>query len=661
MYTLTIALSAFLLFLVQPLISKILLPWFGGGASIWITSLVFFQTMLLAAYGMTHLLVRWLGLRRHVVFTGILLLASLAFLPLGIDLSLSSSLPPTGSLLVVLLLSVGVPYFLLATTSPTLQFWIANDTRATHRNPYVEYGFSNLGSLLGLLAYPFLLEILLTTGQQSWLWSGLYLLYGGLLVATIVSFLRHNRERAAPAAPIDLTLTQGMRLRWVGLAALPSALLLVVTHYLTLDVVNLPLLWVAPLCVYLATFIIAFLAPDLTRPGPFRTVAGVFSILALLVVSHRFHEFAFGFQVFWALACLFIVGLTCHGDLERAKPHKQDLTVFYLMVSAGGAGGSILVGIAAPMLFDTTFEFDLVLVAALYYVVMSQMTLSGLSRWALRGGITAALAMAFLVNETGLVGNTIYQVRTFYSTYAVREVAAELPSRRLVAGTHVHGEQVTVPPFEHQPLAYYHPSTGVGHIFRARDPRRVAVIGVGIGSVVEYGGRGDRFDLYELDAAVLDIATRFFTVLPDSNADLLPIIGDGRVQLRAAPADFYDVMVLDAFTSGSIPTHLLTLEAIEEMLVKLAHDGVIAYHISNQHVDLLPVLAGIAGALDLGIRYHESTGNDRLHMYPATWVLLTTSSETLDAIASTTPGWREPTGPGIVWRDDFSNIWSVLR
>ncbi|MDZ7684998.1 MAG: hypothetical protein U5O39_08315 [Gammaproteobacteria bacterium] len=366
LYTLTIGLSAFLLFLVQPLVSKIILPWFGGGASIWITSLVFFQTMLLAGYGGTHLLVRLLGLRRHLVFTAGLLIVSVAFLPVHVDVTLGRELPPSPSLLLILLASVGIPYFLLATTSPTLQYWIANDRRTTHRNPYIEYGFSNLGSMLGLLAYPFALELYFDTTSQSWFWTGLYGVYGLLLATTIGMFW--PEIAAAPSERPLSDLSGALHLRWLFLAMIPSALLLVTTHYLTIDVVNLPLLWVAPLCTYLLTFILCFLKPGLAAPTPWRTAAGAFTILGLVIANYGAFEFGFGTKIFWALACLFVVGMICHGDLERAKPHKRDLTAFYLQVSAGGAAGSILIGIIAPLVFDTTFEFYLVLIVALYYV-----------------------------------------------------------------------------------------------------------------------------------------------------------------------------------------------------------------------------------------------------------------------------------------------------
>ena len=658
LYTSTIALSAFLLFLVQPLVSKILLPWFGGGASIWITSLVFFQTMLLVGYGGTHFLVRHLGLRRHMALTIALLIISVAFLPISVNVMLGSDLPPSPRLLLILFMSVGIPYLLLASTSPTLQYWIANDQRTAHRNPYVEYGFSNLGSLLGLLAYPFALEFWLTTTEQSWLWSGLFAGFACLLAATTATFVLSNRDLKPVTVPRDPEKPR-INFSWLMLAMIPSALLLTMTQHLTVDVVNLPLLWVAPLCIYLITFILCFLRPSLSTPSPLRTAVGVFAMLGFIVTYHGAFDFSFGVRIAAGLTCLFVVGMICHGDLERAKPHKQDLTGFYLHVSAGGALGSILVGLVAPLLFDSLFEFEIVLIAALYYMVISGFALSSMIKNLMRFGALGSLVAAWLATET-ISGATIYRERSFFSTYAVRETSEGIPARRLVAGTHVHGEQLWIPEFERVPVAYYHEMTGVGHILKQSKPEQIALVGLGVGSLVEYADEEDVVDIYELDPVVIEIARTQFTVLSESPATVNTIAGDGRITLRAAEKR-YDVIALDAFSSGAIPTHLLTVEAVEEMLTKLSDDGVLAFHISNHHVDLLPVLNGVAASLDLSFHWHESSGNDRLAMYPATWVMVSPNKTRADTIANATPGWSTEVERSIVWTDEFSNVWSVLR
>lgn len=659
-YPLTICLSAFLLFLVQPLISKMLLPQFGGGASIWITSLVFFQASLLIGYGFTHVSVRRLGIRRHMYITAALLVISLAFLPVAASSPLSIEAPPALKLLLVLATSIGIPYLILATTSPTLQYWIANDNRTRHASPYIQYGVSNLGSMAGLLAYPFVLERYFTNATQSWLWTVLYLGFAGLMAATIFLFVKHNRFHVPDAPMSRLDLTHNLRLRWIFQAMVPSALLVVITHYLTLDLANLPLLWVIPLSLYLLTFIICFLFPVVSVPRDTRTLIGVVSILFLLITTHGNFEFDFGTKLFAALTCLFCVCMIFHGDLERGKPHKQDLTDFYLQLAAGGSLGSIVAAVIAPLIFDSTFEFYVVLVIALYYIVVSRHAMAESARWLLRGGIAVAIVISFLMQETGLGGNTIHQARSFYSTYAVRAANDPYPLRRLVAGTHVHGEQFVAGPREHEPIAYYHHGTGVPDLFES-DPSRVAVVGLGIGTVVDFGNEDDTFDLFELDPVVIDIANRFFTVLPESDAQLRYHVGDARINMREMPLDTYDLVIMDTFTSGSIPMHLVTLEAVKEILGRTKSEGVVAYHISNKHVDLLPVLNAVANELDLGILYHESLGDRAGHEFPAVWVALTSNPATCAELAAMDKRWRVPPDDKVLWRDQFSNLWSVVR
>ncbi|MBD3648837.1 MAG: fused MFS/spermidine synthase [Pseudomonadales bacterium] len=660
MYSLAISLSAFLLFLVQPLISKMLLPTFGGGASIWITSLVFFQAMLLAGYGMTHLLVRQLGLRRHLVLTAILIVLSLVWLPVGPRTGLAVG-TPTLELFFILLMSIGLPYFTLATTSPTLQYWIANDNKTRDQNPYVQYGVSNAGSLAGLLAYPFVLERYLTNVSQSITWTMLYLAFTVVMGFTIFLFVKHNGLQGHRPSEEPLNLARNLRLRWIFQAMVPSALLVVVTHHLSLDIVNFPLLWVAPLCLYLLTFIICFLFPSVSKPRDIRTCVGVISVLFLLLANYPVIDAAWELKIAADLICMFCIGIIFHGDLERAKPHKQNLTDFYLQLAAGGMLGGIAGAIIAPLLFDSTFEFYLVPVIAIYYMVVTQFSMRGPIKWLFRTSVVTSLAVSWFVHETGFVTGTIYQERTFYSTYAVRESEINgYKLRRLVAGTHVHGQQFLDEPLEHEPLAYYHRSTGAAWLFEFLNPSRVAVVGLGIGSVVEYGDRQDRFDLFELDGAVVEMATTWFTVLPEAKPQLRFYVGDGRVSMRDMPPDTYDLVVMDSFTSGSIPAHLITVEAIEELLNRTKERGAIAYHISNRHVNLLPVLNGIAGELNLGIYVHRTSGSQITGSYPATWVALTRNPELLKTLNASNE-WNIPPDRKIVWTDQFSNVWSVLR
>jgi spermidine synthase len=653
-YTATIGLSALLLFLVQPYVSKMLLPMFGGGASIWVTSMVFFQTGLLLGYGATHLVIRQFGIRVHLRFLLGMVLLSIVFLPISVSGISSEWLPTSANLFLTLAVSVGVPYFILASTSPTLQYCIASDESQQNTNPYIQYGVSNLGSLAGLLIFPFLLEPSLRQSQISELWSAAYLVYGLLIFGVAVAYLKANH-----IAPKEITSEDSqsdpLSSRWLFLAAVPSALLVVTTHYLTLDIANLPLLWVAPLCVYLLTFIICFLFPVVSRPTTLRVLIGLVGVG--LLVSSKWAPLL-ETKVGLSLLGLFFVCMIFHGDLERAKPHKLNLTDYYLQVAAGGCLGSILTAIVAPAIFDSLFEFYVVVLVAVYYMISNGMQMGNAFRWLFRGALLTSLTISYLVNESTLTGETVERSRSFYSTYAVREVDG---LRRLVVGTHIHGSQYMDPEREHIPTDYYHDGTAVGHVFEMLKPETVGVVGVGIGSMVEFGHAGMRMDLYELDPEVIRLAWESFTILEDSSADLNIIKGDGRQRWRERDEKTYDVMFLDAFSSGTIPTHLITVEAMTELRHIVNDDGIIAYHVSNKHVDLIPVLYGIADQLKLGIISHIADSDIQNHRYSASWVLISDNHALLAEFQRKYHGWQEPPASRLVWTDDFSNIWSVLK
>lgn len=658
-YTLSIGLSAFLLFLIEPLISKILLPWFGGGATIWLTSLVFFQTMLLIGYGFTHFVVRRLGLRKHMMITAALLVVSVVCLPVSVGHYAPSPLPPVLHLGLLLTTSVGLPYFVLSTASPTLQYWIAHDSRMSSRNPYVQYGVSNLGSLLGLLAYPFVLEPLVSDTPQRWLWSAMYLAYVGVMAMTIAHFVLYNRTRGFESPDLQLDLGRSLRLRWIFQAMVPAALLMVVTHYITLDVVNLPLLWVAPLCIYLISFIICFLFPAVSKPRNIRSLVGILAILGLLIANHDKFDFDFEVKLAASLACLFCVCMIFHGDLERGKPQKQDLTDFYLQIAAGGMLGSMLTTIVAPLVFKSLFEFYVVLVVAVYYIAASQLPMRRPVKAAFILAITASISVSYVKQETGLFGRSIYQARSFYSTYSVEQVNTPPPARRLIAGTHIHGVQLINKPW--LPVAYYHSGTGVADIYRVLQPKWTALVGLGIGTIVDYGNASSHFDVYEIDPTVIRIAKHYFSILRHSQSHIRYYVGDGRIGLREHPSNKYDLIVMDAFSSGSIPTHLITEQAIEEYLEHLNLHGAIAYNISNRRLNLLPVLNAIAHKLNLWILYDDSTYDQKLREYPARWVVLTRDTGLVEKLRHDNFGWQSPPPRQVLWTDQFSNIWSVVR
>lgn len=661
-YAATIGLSAFLLFLVQPMTAKMILPLFGGGAAVWLTCVVFFQLLLFAGYASSHWLVTKYGARRHMMFQAGLTVLSLLFVPFAVTYSYGIE-PPAGIFL-ILFAAVGVPYFVLSTTSPVVQRWLAADTRFNNANPYILYVVSNAGSLAGLFAFPLIIETNISTGMQAPLWAALYALYAALIAACIHYFHSKSGALAAPFAPDDPAMppiTPPMRRGWVVQSMIPSAALIVITHYLTQDVVNFPLLWVLPLALYLLSFVICFAFPAVSRAGQWRALIVLMPILLLLLFHDGRAAAPFYMKIAAALAALFGIAMFFHGNLEREKPHKLSLTSFYLHLSLGGLLGSVGAGIIAPLLFKTQFEFSLVILAAIFLIVMSDFPLRRSGALAFNLALVSVATLGWARQEMGWRTEVIEAARSFYGTYRVEDVRGSggTAYRQMVAGTHIHGIQRIG---GSEPLAYYHEQSGIGVALR-RIPsvRRVAGIGLGAGVMAAYGKAGDRYDFYELDPVVADLARRHFTYIAKSGAEVNIITGDGRLNLRNAPDGSYGLIVVDAFTSGSIPAHLITAEFTREALAKLAPDGLLMYNISNRHIDLLPVLRGNAALLGLHIARHVAPAAEEEQKFTAVWVALARGPALFDLLTVNDPQWHAPDGPVAFWSDAKSDVWTQLK
>ncbi len=678
-YTFTIGLSAFLLFQIQPMAGKIMLPYFGGGASVWLTSIVFFQLLLLGGYSSSHYLANRLGPGRYLLYQAGITVLSLYFLSIQIrgDLFTSDALPPALRILLILTASVGLPYFVLSTTSPVLQHWMARDEGIAHKNPYVQYAVSNAGSLAGLLSYPFYIEPNFVTGQQTAIWSRGYYLYIVFVFICMALFAKRNIFGGPPKTASYKTgdatenetdgaqITAADRHDWIIQAAIPSAALMVITQYLTLDVVNFPLLWVLPLCLYLVSFVIVFSFPGISKPGGLRTLLTLLPILLMMFTTKSGFAFPLYLKLGTALLFLFAVCMFFHGDLERGKPEKKKLTHFYAYLALGGCLGSIFSGIVAPLIFKSTFEFYLVIIASLYYIALVNMQSDNKRlKTAFKALILTLTVYSYMVYEQGWTSETHFQSRSFYSTYRVVDRPEEGKSkavRELVAGTHIHGGQLLDGDGVPTPISYYHEKSGVGLAFaRIGGIRDVGAVGLGAGIIAAYGKENQQLDFFEIDQAVVDIARGHFDYLKKSAATVRTIVGDARLNLRKIPDNSYDLVVMDAFSSGSIPTHLLTVESVTELLRVLRDDGIILYHISNRYLDLAPVLNGIAEKLDLHIKKHVSPEDSYLHKYSATWVALAANRRAFDDLTANDPMWFAPTDKKIYWTDDFSNIWSVI-
>jgi spermidine synthase len=666
----TIFLSAFLLFQIQPMIAKMILPWFGGSAAVWITAMLFFQTALLGGYLYAHWSVRSLGPRSQSLIHAGLLAASLLLLPVTPSLAWkpSGSEEPFVRILGLLTVSIGLPYVLLSTTSPLIQAWYARRNRSAM--PYRFFALSNLASLLGLLAYPFLIEPNVTLRQQSLGWStayGVFVLLGG--IAAIAFGRNTTPDSATMIDGIDeATASRPPRTRdqlfWVLLAACASTFLLSVTNHLTQNVASIPFLWVLPLGLYLLTFILTF---DLE--GLYHRKAWVW-ILAIALAAMAYGLGTWNSRTPLTLvipvfcAGLFVVCMFCHGELVKRKPAPHYLTTFYLMLSIGGALGGVLVGLIAPRVLPGYFELTIALMACavlmLAVIDYRSWRITVAVSWAVAVGVTfASCAYVSSYQESARA-----MVRNFYGGLRVTEFdgGTEDEARTMVHGTVIHGKQFTAPERHRERITYYSPESGVGLIMKAhrRSPLRVGVIGLGAGSLAAYAQRGDVFRFYEINPLVEKLARSEFTYLSESRGRTEVILGDGRLSLERERGQQYDLLVVDAFSGDSIPVHLLTTQALELYFRHLRPTGILALHITNTHLNLAPVVDAITRKLGKHAVMITNDRNEDREIYAATWALI--SSRPINDAAVRDAAEELPHRPELrPWTDDYNNLFQILK
>ncbi len=682
----TIGISAFLLFLLQPMISKIILPDFGGGASVWLTSIIFYQLLLLGGYSFSNLSARRLKPKyQAAVFTAIILV-SLLFIPVHVHLG-EINISPVLHIFILLFGSIGMPYFLLSTTSPTVQSWFAAENKK--KNPYILYGVSNAGSLVGLLSYPLFIEPNMTTNQQTAFLSWGFVAYTLFLFLCLVIYLKknsskqiitreekqeqsppgnvddaapHNEETSKPAFPWS------QRLSWMGLSLLPSAALMVFTNYIAIDVINFPLLWVIPLSIYLISFVLCFLVPMVSKPGIIRSMIMILPVLGMTFALRWRFEIGLGWKLAASCTCLFAICTYFHGNLERAKPASQHLTSFYLYLSLGGCLGSTLAGIVAPLIFKSTVEIYLVLIASFYLILLPFFQYKRkIIRLSFKVAAILLVVVSFLSEEVFFPGFITKKARTFYCSYMVMEIpripGRKIPVRAFRHGTTVHGGQARDRKNRLMPLFYYHRQTGISMAFNRLSSKikSVGVVGLGTGMVALYAQPGQSFDFYEIDQKVVDIAEQDFDNLRSSAGKIRHLVGDARLKMRSIPDNYYDFLLLDAFNSGSIPIHLITLDALKEYLRVLRPNGIIMFNITNKYLDLLPVLNDQAQRLGLSIVHQFSPQDVSYYKYTTHWALLTKNQEWLNIVTRGRHDWEPPGEERILWTDDFNNLWSVIK
>ena len=668
LYAGTIFLSSFLLFLVQPLIARLILPWFGGSAAVWTTCMLFFQALLLAGYAYAHFLARLSSKRAEAVIHTVLLAAAVATLPIapGEAWKPVGTEEPVTRILLLLGASVGLPYFLLASTSPLLQAWFARARPG--QNPYRLFAISNLASLIALIGYPFLVEPFFGGAQQVTLWSGLFAAFA-LLCAAMAWLTPRQAIETAPAGS-ESTSSESPWVLWLALSATGSVLLLAVTNHLTQNVAAVPLLWLVPLTLYLASFIITFEGKNWYRlEWLWPVLLVLIGAMGWLLVDADF-DFDLVVQLAIFLPGLFIGCLFCHGELYKLRPAPSRLTGFYLAVSAGGALGGLLVAVVAPLVFTGYYELGIGVVVLATLVALRLPTVGRVATFASLAvllGIAACAAYdAFRYQRDVRVAT-----RSFYGVLRVKEygrAGEESHLRRLVHGAIMHGEQYLHDKSRTQRTTYYHEDSGIGAAILSLPegrPARIGVIGLGTGTIAAYGRRGDVYRFYDIDARVMSIAQSEFTYLGDSAAKIELALGDARLTLeREAPQNF-DVLAVDAFSSDAIPVHLITREALGTYLRHMKPDGIVAFHVSNRFLDLIPVVARLAkehGAHAVLVRDDPDEDEDRKRSR-SDWVLVSRDAAALKREAMVEreatevedrPEWR-------TWTDDYSNLIQILK
>ena len=676
LYAVTIFFSAFLLFEIEPIIAKIVLPWFGGSAAVWTTCLLFFQAVLLAGYLYAHVAMRRLAPGTQVwVHIGLLAVSLLAlpvipsagWKPMGNE-------DPSWRILGLLSVTLGLPYLLLSATSPMLQAWYARSHESAL--PYRLFALSNAGSMLALVSYPVLVEPRFSTSHQGWGWSAGYLAFV-LLCGTVAWRARigHTHTTAADSED-DARPGWRLQLMWVSFAACGSTMLLAVTNHLTQNIASIPFLWILPLVLYLLSFILCFEGRGWYHRATFLKLAAV----ALGGMAYAMGEDYQNPPLLLSIGVfgggLFVCTMVCHGELARLKPPHGHLTSFYLMISLGGALGGILVGLVAPHLFTGYFELPLVLG---WCAIMMTLALSPQ-----RSGIgnrlfARAVWIASMGGTIALVACLGYQihhfrtgsrllVRNFYGALRVHDDGdgvEEARIRKLTHGTINHGEEFLDAGRHMQPTTYYSYKTGIGLAIQEAQVRlglRVGVIGLGTGTIAAYGRPGDTYRFYDINPLVIDIARSQFRFVPESKAKVDIVLGDARLSMEREQPQNYDILAVDAFSSDAIPVHLLTREAFALYFRHLEPRGVLAVHVSNTHLDLAPVVGLAADSLGKRSVVIDTSDDDDSAVFAATWILVS-SRESLFQY----PFIRHAATPvkriaGLrMWTDDYSNLFRILK
>ena len=695
LFAATIFLGAFLLFQVQPLIGRFLLPWFGGSPEVWTTCMLFFQVFLLGGYAYAHLLIRIRQAKLQVIIHIGLLAAALLFLPI----LPKEAFKPTGEnnpilqILLICSLTVGLPYLLLSATSPLIQVWFARVF--PKRDPYRLYALSNAGSLIALGSFPFVFEPNFTRVQTVYLWSILFAFFAVLCAAVVLLARKHHKvvQLPEPTETEKDAIKPVVSLKWLWLAlpAAASVQLLAVTNKITQDFAVVPFLWVLPLGLYLLSFIICFEHQRWYKRGLFVPlfILGIIGI----IYAHKAEQnlmnnirLLIGLYVFMLFSCCMV----CHGELYRLRPASKHLTGYYLMIAAGGALGGFFVAVICPLIFNTYLELNLGLLACSLFLLLAEGSERNLKfKGKSRTGKTCStgtnqirqrvlIVLLFVAGGIGILfmgkrstenQKAIDNSRNFFGVLTIWEESPDDPDMHKLLmqhGTTYHGLQFQSPEKKYIPTAYYAPGSGIGLTLRnmpKQENRRIGIVGLGVGTIAIYGSETDTIRFYEINPEVERLARKYFTYLDDTKAQVEIVLGDARLSMEQEAPQNYDVLAVDAFSSDAVPVHLLTAEAMEIYLKHLAEDGVLAFHISTQHLDLHSVVWKLAEHFGLETAWIEGFKDDGEGALASDWILLARNgrflnSEPIDKESSSPRRRRKEV---MLWTDDHINLMEILK
>lgn len=683
----TIFLSAFLLFQVQPMIARYILPWFGGSSAVWSTCLLFFQAGLLIGYGYAHLITRKFNIKNQIKIHFTLLLLSL----LAIPIIPSEWMKPSGDdnpvvgILFLLSLTVGFPYIMVSTTGPLLQLWFSKAN--LKKSPYRLYALSNLGSMIGLLTYPVLIEPFLNLKTQIWSWSAGYIIFIVFCALTAKAVWSLKPVSVTPTIKKSSDVSATLKLIWLLLACMGTITLLSITNKLTQDIAVVPFLWIIPLTLYLISFIIAFDNPRWYNRKIF-LVAMI--ITAGFIFRRQLQSVVLGMTtpldttVFLYCLGVFVICMVLHGELAKLKPDEGNLTLFYLIISAGGVFGGLFVNIIVPFIFNGYWEIycsiagSIILVAFILLRTKDALKTKTARFWISLSTSAAIIGIFFVFRKEHSAFNTkvIESSRNFYGVLLVSEADKGTTNwqRALFHGNTNHGIELMDPAYENIPITYYGIQSGIGIALSMYPTKadsnysgmKVGMIGLGIGTISAFGTEKDLYRYYEIDPQVEIFARKYFKYLGNFKGKTEIVNGDGRIslerELKVNGSNQYDVLAVDAFSGDVIPTHLLTQEAMKLYFNHLKKDGILAFHITNRYLNLLPVMNGLSEVFKKPLHFIFQKGNSSGPV-DAIWILFTDNKKFLNnpMVRKYIQPFDSNSNPKVYWTDDYSSILPLLN